>query len=70
MECFSWTELKVKLDELKDIKFQLLTFSEKASATISEIEEKDELIEQFFLYLHLYGVLSQNGENKQGSLPW
>ena len=40
MECFSWTELKVKLDELKDIKFQLLTFSEKASATISEIEEK------------------------------
>ena len=48
MECFSWTELKVKLDELKDIKFQLLTFSEKASATISEIEEKDELIEQVF----------------------
>ena len=43
-----WTELKVKLDELKDIKFQLLTFSEKASATISEIEEKDELIEQVF----------------------
>ena len=43
-----WTELKVKLDELKDIRFQLLTFSEKASATISEIEEKDELIEQVF----------------------
>lgn len=43
-----WTELKVKLDALKDIKFQLLTFSEKASATISEIEEKDELIEQVF----------------------
>lgn len=43
-----WTELKVKLDTLKDIKFQLLTFSEKASATISEIEEKDELIEQVF----------------------
>lgn len=43
-----WTELKVKLDALKDIKFQLLTFSEKASATISEIEEKDGLIEQVF----------------------
>ena len=43
-----WTELKVKLDALKDIKFQLLTFSEKTAATISEIEEKDELIEQVF----------------------
>lgn len=43
-----WTELKVKLDALKDIKIQLLTFSEKASETISEIEEKDELIEQVF----------------------
>ena len=43
-----WTELKVKLDELKDIKFQLLTYNEKATATSSEIEEKDELIEQVF----------------------
>lgn len=43
-----WTELKVKLDDLEDVRFKLLSFSEKASAISSDLEEKDELIEQVF----------------------
>lgn len=43
-----WTELKAKLDELKDVRSKLLSYCEKVSASDSEIEEKDELIEQAF----------------------
>lgn len=43
-----WTELKAKLDELKDVKCKLLSYCEKISASVSEIEKKDELIEQAF----------------------
>lgn len=43
-----WTELKAKLDDLKDVRSKLLSYCEKVSANDSEIEEKDELIEQAF----------------------
>lgn len=43
-----WTELKIKLDDLEDVRFKLMSFSEKASAISSDLEKKDELIEQAF----------------------
>lgn len=43
-----WTELKAKLDELKDVKLSLLSFNEKASAISTEMKVENDLIEQVF----------------------